>query len=101
MPNRKNCISSPVLISRALAWTMSVNRQAQSARASRVLLVVMAGLWVRQGAFDTGGEMPKCGRADEGRALGHQAKLISPQFVRPFVKGNKNDFVDEIGRAHV
>uniref|UniRef100_UPI003F496A5C IS110 family transposase n=1 Tax=Cupriavidus necator TaxID=106590 RepID=UPI003F496A5C len=27
-------------------------------------------------------------------ALGHQVKLISPQFVRPFVKGNKNDFVD-------
>ncbi len=27
-------------------------------------------------------------------AMGHQAKLISPQFVRPFVKGNKNDFVD-------
>lgn len=26
--------------------------------------------------------------------FGHQAKLISPQFVRPFVKGNKNDFVD-------
>ena len=28
------------------------------------------------------------------RAFGHEAKLISPQFVRPFVKGNKNDFVD-------
>lgn len=26
--------------------------------------------------------------------MGHQAKLISPQFVRPFVKGNKNDFID-------
>lgn len=26
--------------------------------------------------------------------LGHVAKLISPQFVRPFVKTNKNDFVD-------
>ncbi|WP_206956011.1 IS110 family transposase [Trinickia acidisoli] len=26
--------------------------------------------------------------------FGHQIKLISPQFVRPFVKGNKNDFVD-------
>ncbi|MDX8001239.1 transposase [Xenorhabdus sp. Reich] len=24
--------------------------------------------------------------------LGHEAKLISPQFVRPFVKSNKNDF---------
>ncbi|MBB5429834.1 transposase [Paraburkholderia sp. JPY158] len=26
--------------------------------------------------------------------LGHQVKLISPQFVRPFVKSNKSDFVD-------
>ncbi|CDL84575.1 hypothetical protein XCR1_1980005 [Xenorhabdus cabanillasii JM26] len=26
--------------------------------------------------------------------LGHDAKLISPQFVRPFVKSNKNDFID-------
>lgn len=28
------------------------------------------------------------------KALGHDAKLISPQFVRPFVKSNKNDFID-------
>ncbi|HWK70659.1 MAG TPA: IS110 family transposase [Burkholderiaceae bacterium] len=27
-------------------------------------------------------------------ALGHQAKLISPQFVKPFVQSNKNDFAD-------
>ncbi|WP_250487010.1 IS110 family transposase [Caballeronia sp. GaOx3] len=27
-------------------------------------------------------------------AFGHTVKLISPQFVRPFVKSNKNDFVD-------
>jgi len=26
--------------------------------------------------------------------FGHQVKLISPQFVRPFVKSNKNDFID-------
>lgn len=26
--------------------------------------------------------------------FGHDAKLISPQFVRPFVKTNKNDYVD-------
>ncbi|WP_145557678.1 IS110 family RNA-guided transposase, partial [Yersinia aldovae] len=26
--------------------------------------------------------------------LGHQVKLISPQFVRPLVKSNKNDFID-------
>lgn len=27
-------------------------------------------------------------------AYGHEPRLISPQFVRPFVQGNKNDFVD-------
>ncbi len=27
-------------------------------------------------------------------SMGHNGKLISPQFVRPFVKSNKNDFVD-------
>lgn len=27
-------------------------------------------------------------------ALGHTARLISPQFVKPFVQGNKNDFND-------
>ncbi|MFM0140431.1 IS110 family RNA-guided transposase [Caballeronia grimmiae] len=32
--------------------------------------------------------------AREFSALGHRVKLISPQFVRPFVKGSKNDFVD-------
>ncbi|SIT46565.1 hypothetical protein BN2475_670020 [Paraburkholderia ribeironis] len=26
--------------------------------------------------------------------FGHQVNLTSPQFVRPFVKSNKNDFVD-------
>lgn len=32
-----------------------------------------------------------------GRALqkqGHPVKIIPPQFVRPFVKGNKNDYLD-------
>lgn len=32
--------------------------------------------------------------AREIQALGHQPLLISPQFVRPFVQGNKNDFLD-------
>ncbi|MBU0901781.1 IS110 family transposase [Pseudomonas sp. MIL19] len=32
--------------------------------------------------------------AREITALGHEARLISPQFVRPFVQGNKNDFID-------
>jgi transposase len=27
-------------------------------------------------------------------ALGHDAKLMSAKFVRPFLKGNKNDYLD-------
>jgi transposase len=27
-------------------------------------------------------------------AMGHQAKLVSAQYVRPFVKSNKNDYID-------
>ena len=37
---------------------------------------------------------PLCTVVMEACAGAHQMKLISPQFVRPFVKGNKNDFVD-------
>ncbi|PQV43276.1 IS110 family transposase [Paraburkholderia sp. BL21I4N1] len=32
--------------------------------------------------------------ARELAEFGHTARLISPQFVRPFVKSNENDFVD-------
>jgi transposase len=32
--------------------------------------------------------------AREFRKMGHQVRLISPQFVKPFVKTNKNDFAD-------
>lgn len=28
------------------------------------------------------------------QSLGHQVKLIPPQYVRAYVKGNKNDFID-------
>jgi transposase len=39
--------------------------------------------------------MEACGGANNWArkfmAYGHQVKLISPQFVKPFVKGNKND----------
>lgn len=28
------------------------------------------------------------------QGLGHQVKLISPQYVKPFLQGNKNDFAD-------
>ena len=28
------------------------------------------------------------------QGLGHQAELISPRFVKPFLRGNKNDFAD-------
>jgi len=51
------------------------------------------------------GNLPRCTVAMEACAgshflarqlvaFGHEVKLISPQFVRPFVKGNKNDFID-------
>ena len=32
--------------------------------------------------------------ARELRALGHEVRLIPPQYVRPFVKTNKNDATD-------
>jgi transposase len=32
--------------------------------------------------------------AQELMKLGHMVKLISPQFVKPYVKGNKNDAND-------
>ena len=38
-----------------------------------------------------------CGAHNLGRrlaVLGHQVRLIPAQFVRPFVKSNKNDYVD-------
>lgn len=42
--------------------------------------------------------MEACGGANywarEFIALGHQVKLIAPQYVKPFVKGNKNDYND-------
>ena len=42
--------------------------------------------------------MEACGGANywarQFMALGHEVKLISPQFVKPFVKGNKNDYRD-------
>lgn len=42
--------------------------------------------------------MEACGGANywarEFEAQGHQVKLIAPQYVKPFVKGNKNDYND-------
>jgi transposase len=42
--------------------------------------------------------MEACGGANywarEFIALGHEVKLIAPQYVKPFVKGNKNDYND-------
>ncbi|MYG67116.1 MAG: transposase [Gammaproteobacteria bacterium] len=41
-----------------------------------------------------------CGRAHQwGRdvlAMGHEAKLMAPQFVKPYVKSNKNDQADAV-----
>ncbi len=42
--------------------------------------------------------MEACGGANywarEMIALGHEVKLIAPQYVKPFVKGQKNDYND-------
>jgi len=42
--------------------------------------------------------MEACGGANywarEFIALGHQVRLIAPQYVKPYVKGNKNDYND-------
>ena len=37
--------------------------------------------------------------ARELQAQGHQVKLIPPQYVKPFVRGNKNDYNDALGIA--
>ncbi len=37
--------------------------------------------------------------ARELEALGHRVKLIPPQYVKPFVRGNKNDYNDALGIA--
>jgi transposase len=42
--------------------------------------------------------MEACGGANywarEMKNLGHEVKLIAPQYVKPYVKGNKNDYND-------
>jgi transposase len=42
--------------------------------------------------------MEACGGANywarEFMALGHEVRLIAPQYVKPYVKGNKNDYND-------
>src|SRR3712207_8785151 len=47
--------------------------------------------------------MEACGTAHywarELTALGHEVRLMPPQYVKPYVKRNKHD--PEIGRAHV
>lgn len=37
--------------------------------------------------------------AREIQKLGHQVKLIPPQYVKPFVRGNKNDYNDALAIA--
>jgi len=47
--------------------------------------------------------MEACGGANywarEISKLGHTVKLIAPQYVKPFVKGNKNDYNDALAIA--
>lgn len=42
--------------------------------------------------------MEACGSANHWarqlKSLGHEVKLIAPQYVKPYVKGNKNDYND-------
>ena len=42
--------------------------------------------------------MEACGSAHywarQLQSLGHEIRLISPQFVKPYVKGNKHDIAD-------
>jgi transposase len=55
--------------------------------------------------------MEACGSAHywarELKALGHEVRLMAPQFVKPYVKGNKNDYNDAeaiceaVGRANM
>lgn len=37
--------------------------------------------------------------ARELKALGHDVRLIAPQYVKPFVRGNKNDYNDALAIA--
>ena len=45
--------------------------------------------------------MEACGGSNhwarEISKLGHEVKLMAPQFVKPYIKGNKNDFNDAEG----
>lgn len=43
-------------------------------------------------AFEACGGAHWLGRQCE--SLGHQVRLLPPQYVKPYVKGNKNDFID-------
>ncbi len=47
--------------------------------------------------------MEACGSAHywarELSALGHEVKLIPPQYVKPYVRGNKNDYNDALAIA--
>lgn len=47
--------------------------------------------------------MEACGGAHywarEFKTLGHEVKLIAPQYVKPYVKGNKNDYNDALAIA--
>lgn len=37
--------------------------------------------------------------ARELRALGHEVRLMAPQFVKPYIKGNKTDANDAEGNS--
>ena len=43
--------------------------------------------------------MPAPTTGQELNTLGHQVKLIPPQYVKPYVRGNKNDYNDALAIA--
>ena len=49
--------------------------------------------------------MESCGSssfwARKFRAMGHTVKLMAPQFVKPYIKSNKNDVNDSAGICEV
>ena len=67
--------------------------RARGGAQKRVTLQAAAGFFGQARALSGGNGA--CGSAHTGRArsksLGHTVKLMSPQFVIPYRKGNKND----------
>ena len=68
----------------------------QSCSAKSLVALSFSGLWPKQEPCVVA--MEACGGANywarELQRLGHSVKLISPRYVKPFIKRHKNDAVD-------